>query len=824
MQMLLFYGSNTTLSTSSFSKFDPKGHDNNPLTSSYPTIPKGPINSGGQNPGVSVSSGGSTHTHTIVDSNKQRKLEERMGPGGLGYQTGVQKSQSHPRNGTGKSVYRGKNSYKPCIIQDLYGEPALHFSGNQQFFFRFIVQMDNHRFCRCLEEAIAAEIKDLTQLCDADTNTDTGINDVDADNSVTSSSNNQKNNRKNNSRINPTVSADVNKSSSSSSSSSTTSTSTSFETATDVDEVFSSSTTSFSPSSSSSHKKSFLQDNDLEGLSTFDSKQYSSTIQSFAFRIVKLRMLGRFLGLITFWPTWSLQVNPRDFGPLILLARNAARSRGSLRSSTAYPLKNILEQAWIKNRLAYTVPWVAEFLKLIVWDCTYVQAQNPYREVFGLLRSMQRNKLLHPVEGKPSSNRLYVLIEIQNLWSAVPLRDIHIIPLPIIKNEKNGKTDFRSNNGFEIDDENGAFTLNFLNHVTLFLNEALNLFKKRKVINLAKRISQGTATATSTSSSSSSFSSSSSLSSSSSIPAVQFSNTKRQTPNLIGLLNSTSTTNDEVLHSFGAIQKNSFSPQCIKSPTSTIKKTYGIPYGPSDVNRIPVGTPVNNEERVGSSGGRVATSLLAQFTAASASTPSASTSFTTTVFTTATTATTTAVHVHVPVKQPRPAAVATVAASPLPLSQKNISMKSDLMSLEDRMTRSNFRNRSNSTDHNHVQLIGVSTNNAGSSSNDSTVKTPKNRICPVSVLKKTIPLEFSGAVQTVHTGACTADNLVTPSTPGALIEHTVRNVPVHGPELGPKGSGPETGMGSVTGTKFLMETDVSVWNNRPTDLTSLTDR
>ena len=182
-------------------------------------------------------------------------------------------------------------------------------------------------------------------------------------------------------------------------------------------------------------------------------------------------------------------------------------------------------------------------------------------------------------------------------------------------------------------------------------------------------------------------------------------------------------------------------------------------------------------------------------------------------------------------KQPRPASVASaatvaaVAASPLPLSHKDITMKSDLMSLEDRMTRSNCNYRSNSTDHNHVKLLGVSTNNAGSSSIDSTVKTPKNRICPVPVLKKTIPVGINGGVQAVHTGACTIDTLVTPPTLGALIEQTAWNVPVHGSELGPKGSGPETGMESFAGPKSVIETDESgsVWN-RPTDLTSLTDR
>ena len=790
MQMLLFYGSNTTLSTSSFSKSDPKGHGNdiNPLTSSYPTISKGPIKSGAPNPGVSSNLG---TIHPVVDSNKQRKLEERMGPGGLGYQTGVQKSQPLPR--TGKSVYQGKTPRTPLITDDLYGEPALHFSGNQQFFFRFIVQMDNHRFCRCLEEVIAAEIKDLTQLSDADVNM-----------TSSSSSSDRRNGRKNNAKMSSSWSGDRVKSSSSSSSSTSTPT---FDTNTDAEETFTSSS-----SSSSSHKKSFPRDDDLEGLSTFDTKQYSSTVQSFAFRIVKLRILGRFLGLLTFWPTWSLQVSPKDRGPLILLATNAARIRGSLRSSPAYPLRNILEQAWINNRLAFTVPWVTEFLKLIVWDCTYVHAYNPYRDVFGLLRGMQRSKLLHPVDGKPSSNRLYVLIEIQNLWSAVPLQDIRIIPLPIIRGEKNGKSDFRSGNGFEIDDENTAFTLTFLNHVTLFLNEALKIFKKRKRINLAKRVSQVNVFSLP---SSTSTSTSTSASTSTSIAAVQFSNAKRQTPNLIGSLHGT----EDTLIPYGAVQNYSFppSPQCFKSPTSITKNLSCVLSGNANRTRAgSTGSTGCTEDTVDHGGGRVATSLLAQFTATTHT---------------------------VPVKQPRCATriapgAAAAAVPVLVQKERDPVVNSDLASLEDRMTRCSNRVRSSSScssDRNHIHLLGVSTNNTGNSSTESTVKI-KNRISPV--LKKAVTVGSHVTVQTVNIDGLMVDPHVTPTLTGALTGQgtLIRSISSPGPELGPGpepgqrmgvgmgvGPGLGTGQGKGVGTGSAAETAGPMWKITK-DLTLFTDR
>ena len=286
---------------------------------------------------------------------------------------------------------------------------------------------------------------------------------------------------------------------------------------------------SFSVNKTDSAETDTDADTDINVSEHFTSQEnYASSAQSFALRTVKMRILGKFLGLLTFWPHWSLSVSRQEIGPLTILAGETARLKGSLRPATSYPLRDILEKAWVSNQLAYTVPWIVEFLKMIVWDCTYAQKFNPYRNVFRLLRSIQKSDALHPLGGKCTSNLLYVLMEIQSLWTAlsIPMSDICIIPLPINKG-RNGKHYDKSRGTLKIDEENAAFSLSFLYHVTVFLNETLEVFRKRLRINQSKRpVSVGTG---------SSITSQATPGSCGNIVSCT-TTTKRQTPNLVGLL------------------------------------------------------------------------------------------------------------------------------------------------------------------------------------------------------------------------------------------------------------------------------------------------
>ena len=553
MQMLLFYGLNTTSGTSFPIKAASSGVDGTPTAKHQGTAG---MHSEVSTPGLAGYTGPAGGQGHGTDAIKQRKLEERMGPGGTGHQSGVRRAQPQ----------RGQN--KPHLTPataDPYEDPALHFSGHQQFFFRFIVHTDNYRFLRCLEESIAAEIKDLTheqstqRRSGGATFSDTSI----ASNGAASSPTGR---GRSGSQL------------------------------TDEEEMFCS-------GSSSSYSKSSLRDGAVDSFESFDTPQYSSSTQSFALRTVKLRILGKFLGLLTFWPQWSLLVSTGDRGPLSLLARDAARIRGALRPATSYPLRSILEKAWVACRLSYTVPWVVEFLKMMVWDCTYTLMQNPYRDVFGCLRSIQRSDLLHPIRGRPTSNRLYVLTEIQNLWSVVSLSDLRRTILPPTRS-KPGKLDYGSDRSLDIDDQSRAFSLSFLHHVSPPLNEALNVIKKRLQLNLAKRspmpqpVLRSAHTAPSTRSA---------LSSTTTVAVstaeIVFSTKKRQTPNLVAPPSSP--------FPVGGLSAFSPSVNAFSSPSSsTSKKTVTASTALQEMTaQDPHSAPFASTK------GGIPTSLMAQFSA-----------------------------------------------------------------------------------------------------------------------------------------------------------------------------------------------------------------
>lgn len=569
--MLLFHGLNTTSGTSFTGTPAPGGVDGTP-TAKYQG--QDGRNSEVSTPGFSSGSGSGSGSGGYprpvggqgTDANKQRKLEERMGPGGTGYQTGMRRLQ--PERGQ-------KAPYQTPITADPYENPALHFSGNQQFFFRFIVHTDNNRFLRCLEEALAAEIKDLTR---EQGTRRTGIGATQVDISTAS---------------NGAAPLPIGRARSGSHS-------------TDGEEIFS--------FISSSYSKPSLLHGTVDGFESFDSPQYSTSTQSFALKTVKLRILGKFLGLLTFWPQWSLLVSVGDTGPLSLLARDAARLRGALRPATSYPLRSILEKAWVACRLSYTVPWVVEFLKMMVWDCTYANPQNPYRDVFSFLRSIQRSDLLHPIKGRSSSNRLYVLIEIQNLWSVVNLSDLRRTALPPMK-AKFSKLDYGSDRSLDIDEQSRAFSLSFLHHIATTLNEALSTIKKRLQLNLAKRYPMPQSVLRSAHVVPSSQSASSPR-----VPVTVaiatdavFSMKKRQTPNLVSLLN---TSEVPMSSSVPTVGLSAFSPSTFvfSSPTSSNTKK-----APTATLALHVASdPDAISAALESAKGGVATSLMAQFSAAAA--------------------------------------------------------------------------------------------------------------------------------------------------------------------------------------------------------------
>lgn len=566
MQMLLFHGLNTVSSSTS----GPRLNSNTESSSEEQErrgkglfkneIPRD--NSKRAHIGTGTVKGDGVALNSKFDLSKQRMLEERMGPGGNGYQNGVRRPAQPNR--TNKQQQPLLTASKTMI--DLYQDPALHFFGNQQFFFRFIVHMDNHRFCRCLEDVISSEIASLSVEPKAPTSVPLQ----------------PRKGRSDSSSIGAGEAVGIAESPS-------------------------------VPSPIRSRPSSFSIDGDDRGESYIEGlSDYSSPgSQSFALRTVKLRILGKFLGLLNFWPQWSLSVSSGESGPLALLATAAAGIRGSLRlAAAAYPLRTILERSWNGGRLAYTVPWIAEFLKMMMWDCTYRHTTNPYMDAFGLLLSIQQSDLLHPVKGKTSSNRLYVLIEIQNLWSALPLNDLRRVSLPTSK-ENATKRCYVTEANFRVDDHNTAFSRSFLHHVTGFLDESVNAFRKRLRLNLAQRAHVAARNKNTIS-----------LSSGSS--SVKLMVTKRQTPNLIPSPKTIISTGNPSSRSVPLAESRN-TPFLFSSPTSNVLRS--STYSGSQFrnchtsnDKIEMGSAIETEASVIpvtnlEPRAKIATSLMAQFAA-----------------------------------------------------------------------------------------------------------------------------------------------------------------------------------------------------------------
>lgn len=560
------------------------------------------------------------------DPLKHRRLEERMGPGGQGYSSGSTARSQRPasqyqylRSGSapgGNPAYdqpRRVNSvhnrhppsdpssgsgYVPSVSADYYREPSQLFPGNQQFFFRFLVLCNNHRLSRCVEETLAAEVAALSEHKAAQPNTptpkaSTGRRDTEGDSANSSPS--------------PSYSGRAHRHASFS---------------TDADEAFSS--PFFQPISASSAEASDarccgpsdLDSLGLDGLGGLPAQEYAGG-HSLALRVARLRILGKFLGLLTFSPQWMLGLTPADRGPLRTLAIEAARLRGALRPALTYPLRQIVERAYHDERLVYVVPWVGEFLKMMVWDPIYTERSlNPYFEVLGALRTVQRSEMLHPGKGKLSSTRLFVLMEIQNLWPAVAISPSHVRALPLTSVPKKNtcatnagmgsgsgsasgsgtavKSYYPRYDDFDrADDQNTAFSASFLHHVTPALSDVVKAFRRKQ------RPASKAAPAVATPGPGA---------------AVVATATKRQTPYLVSAT-GVSGVSPSVL--FGS---SSFVSLSSPPPANGRPATAGTVQCPPQLSTPTKGVHDDSASR------QVATSLMAKFSAAVKSTTTATTS------------------------------------------------------------------------------------------------------------------------------------------------------------------------------------------------------
>lgn len=123
--------------------------------------------------------------------------------------------------------------------------------------------------------------------------------------------------------------------------------------------------------------------------------------EEFALKVARLKILGRFLGLLHFYSQW-LPSSGGESGPLQKLATELSAKRGALQLSL--PVLRVVQEAHREGKLSLTLPWVVEFLKMLSWDpfCSAPtrargeaaasaadKGRIPYFDVLEKLRSIQ---------------------------------------------------------------------------------------------------------------------------------------------------------------------------------------------------------------------------------------------------------------------------------------------------------------------------------------------------------------------------------------------------------------------------------------------------
>jgi hypothetical protein len=308
-----------------------------------------------------------------VDTAKQSNLEARLGVGGEVRQpmfsppssSSVKFANATPRTSTsggahqthakksitGKKYTPGGMAASPNkapTASDVYEAASAYFPGAQQFFFRFIASMNNFRFNQSLLACIIAEITGLTASDSFASNLSMNFD---------SSSPSKR------SPLPVFVPHD-------------------------------------SPNTTSGVRSSGVED---------APDSYISP-EAFALKVTKLKLLGRYLGVLHFCTLWIPAGS--ETGPLYRLAFDLGSKRDLLQ--VTLPLRKLLEDARRERRLSLCVPWVCEFLKMATWDpsCINLSAQLgspargiPYLDAFTYLRSLQYAQAMTSTAQPLTANR-----------------------------------------------------------------------------------------------------------------------------------------------------------------------------------------------------------------------------------------------------------------------------------------------------------------------------------------------------------------------------------------------------------------------------------
>lgn len=274
--------------------------------------------------------------HTTGVSNKAsqqqqkqyRNLEERLGPGGGAQSTSS--SRRHVMGGAASSQAQTGQQKMASLFSPLR-DPSTCFPGYQQFFFRYLLVMDSARLNAHLCDAILKEIFSLS-----DVNAEGPFHDY---------------------------------------------------VLLILKEGWMTSTEATAPIGSHSAPQSpFSPLNAASPMSPRAPGPTMSRFMSFTNRLLKLKVLGKFLGLLHFYHSWNLSVGttvPAE-SPLMTLVFDSAVLRSKINPSTCIALSKLIAESWREGVLLLTSSWVLSYLRMLAWDRTSLLNISPAALTQGL--------------------------------------------------------------------------------------------------------------------------------------------------------------------------------------------------------------------------------------------------------------------------------------------------------------------------------------------------------------------------------------------------------------------------------------------------------
>ena len=323
---------------------------------------------------------------------------QRPGRGSSNNRQRYQQSQHRGTDTAPSSTMSG------TTVADPFRMPGILFGGPEQFFFRFIVQLSHRPLGQYLENAVAAQAMALLPRSLLNSSSATISRATSLPGSRNTSS---KHNR-----------------------SSTTST------------------------SSVDHRNGIGESTGFRSGITGDTgsgkwsragvgveEEVHMSEEAFALKVAKLKILGRFLGLLSFHPQWVLSSElPLDSplraaelacmgttrrsgssgsgsGSSSTSSSNNSNGNGSIDGSTgvgsffrkSWPIAALVQGAWCNGALALVVPFAVEFLKMIQFTGTVLHDPTlhcaPYYDTFALLRAVQLSDRFALTQTTLSSNR-----------------------------------------------------------------------------------------------------------------------------------------------------------------------------------------------------------------------------------------------------------------------------------------------------------------------------------------------------------------------------------------------------------------------------------